>query len=532
MSKYIILTVKSGENRKETKKDKKEVRLFHHVSETVLHTMREGGIILPSLCDGRGKCGRCLIKFSGYAPLPTQTERRVIPADRLREGYRLACMARPIKDCMVETAFSMFAADEGRRGDVVTESRLPGENTESESAENLLGKIGKTAYQTVIAADIGTTTIAMQLLDAASGKILAAYTTMNPQGCYGSDVISRIRAGSEGKGDKLQHLIREAVTEGIRKLEQEIKDDRAEDEDCKQALLVISCNTAMGHLFMGYPVEGLGKSPFRPVDIRAREWNWNGYRTVMLPGISAFVGGDVLSGVYACGLCEAEKKGAWLFLDLGTNAEMVMGKQGRVVCTAAAAGPAFEGGADGSLGTHRIHVIASLLEEGKIDETGLLGETWFENGIEREVKNGVKTDGRDTYSVQIRQQDIRDIQLAKAAIRTGIYFLLKKLEIRDICEIERVYIAGGFGFYLSKEDAVRIGLLPKEWKDRMQTVGNTSLAGAGIIGRRLSAEWEKNRKASKCLEKLEQWAKQAECFQLADMEEFEEVYVGNMNYGR
>ena len=389
MSERIKITVIE-----EADRDAAESVLFHDTEKTLLHTLREGGIMPPSLCGSIGKCGRCQVRFWEQAPLPSQTDRAMIAPDKLREGYRLACMARPKKACRVEIAF------EKEKGiDVVVKSSVKGERLDRGGVENGgqewqnagnngRGNVCEKCYDgkaaagvgTAVAVDIGTTTIAMQLIETESGQVLDTHTCLNPQRSYGADVISRIQAGAEGEGERLKRMVREALAHGIGQM---VK------RSAKPKLMIISANTVMEHLFMGYPVESLGKSPFLPVNIKTVTMDYLGIPTVLLPGISAFVGGDIVSGLYACGLCPSAEKesGIWLFLDLGTNAEMVIGKGSRLICTASAAGPAFEGkGKRGGRGSERIEAIASVLEKGIVDKTGLLKEPYFENGIEAELE--------------------------------------------------------------------------------------------------------------------------------------------------
>lgn len=448
MSEQITITVTDGQGLG-------QVRLLHPVKNTLLDTLREGGIILPSLCANMGKCGRCLVRFKGYTPLPTQTDRALIAPGKLREGIRLACMARPVRDCRIETAF----VKEGT-GSIITASAFP-----AEEAGFISRPVGQTpCRETLIAVDLGTTTIAMQLLNGESLEVVSTYTCQNPQGSYGMDVIERIRAGCEGKASVLKQLVREAVWEGVI----ELLHAAGEKGLYKPGLISIAGNTAMGHLFMGYPMDSLGKSPFTPVNIKMIDFLWNGIRTVLVPGISAFIGGDITAGLLLCGL---HKNESWLFLDLGTNAEMVLVRGNRMFATAAAAGPAFEGRSQP--GSMRIHAVAKLLKQGMMDETGLLKEPYFEQGIVID-------------DIFIGQKDIRDIQMAKAAVRAGIHFLKEKSGLEEYGGIKRVYLAGGFGFHLNKGEAVRIGLIPRELENRIITVGNTSLAGAGFYGRKIA----------------------------------------------
>ncbi len=544
MSERIKLTVIEGNGGKKTE-------LFHDKKRTLLHTLREGGVNLPSLCSGIGKCGRCQVRFCGYAPLPTQTDRAVIAPDNLRAGYRLSCMARPEKDCMVETAFekeqkidvvvyhkneTMFIqgdtskkeeeesadtdADIDMDADIDIDTVIDTDtdiNTDWKNREKQSGRMWENTAVIAVAVDIGTTTIAMQMIEAKTGRILDTYTCLNPQRSYGTDVISRIQAGTAGDGEILQQLVREALLSGIGKMADRI------GNGSRQSLkyIIISTNTTMGHLLMGYPVETLGKSPFMPIEIKTVKTGCLGPLAILLPGISAFVGGDIVSGLYACGLLQQEGSGIWLFLDLGTNAEMVMGNGNRLVCTAAAAGSAFEGrGGCGATGAERIAAIARLLEKGIVDGTGLLQEPYFETGIEVETGRGGK--------IRILKEDVRDIQMAKAAVRSGIHFLLEHLKVEGYEEIEKVYIAGGFGFYLDKMAAAKIGLIPFELTDKIELVGNTSLAGARLAARELLKD-DTGADAG-LMSWLENAAGKAEVFQLAEEASFERVYVDYMGF--
>ncbi len=488
MSKQITIVVQK-------KGDGEELVLLHDVEKTVLETLRENGIALPSLCNGRGTCGRCKVQFKGSAPFPTPTERGRISPDELREGYRLSCVARPMKECSIQTSFEVE-----EKIKVLTESAIM-QSSEERSEDDVTIENG----ETVIAVDLGTTTIAMQLLEVSAGRVLDTYTCLNPQRSYGMDVVERIRAGSEGNGEKLRTLVREAIMKGRNLFVQAAYDQKLRQPE----LLVIACNTAMGHLFMGYPTDTLGKSPFRPVNIELTQWDWDGMRTVLLPGISAFVGGDIVAGLYASNL--HKENVPWIFLDLGTNAEMAAGRDGCIFGTAAAAGPAFEGTGDGNTtGPERISALAHLLKVGSADETGLLQEPYFETGI-------------TVDNIFVTQKDIRDIQMAKAAVRTGIHFLKGKLKVDSYEQIGKVYLAGGFGFYLDQEAAVRIGLIPPELKGKLAVVGNTALSGAGLIGRKMV-------RGSEGRNELDNIVRRSGIFNLAEQPNFEEKYISYINF--
>lgn len=545
MSGKIKVTIKDREG-------KVQCVLWHDTDKTLLETLREGAVPLPSLCGAAGKCGRCMVKFCSHAPLPARTDRSVIAPDKLREGYRLACTARPKRECTVETDFAgRKAAEEGKLQVVAGYDTGGRPRQEEGSTDEKRAEGGSICGRTFAAADIGTTTIAMQLVDSYSGSILDTYTCLNPQRSYGTDVIARIRAAGEGRGEKLKGLVRSALSSGVEQLRHTAGRRGVEGP----GLLCIACNTAMGHIFMGYPADTLGKSPFLPVKTGMDTVKWDGMDVVLLPGVSAFIGGDIVAGLYACGLlplgpadkkyadpdrkeAESEERGSgakdggsWLFIDLGTNAEMVMGAGRRMAATAAAAGPAFEGrGTDGAAGPERIYAIAKLLERGLVDETGLLAEPYFETGADVEIAG--YGDGAGTRIIHVTQEDIRAVQMAKAAVRAGIHFLTKRLGIADCGRIEKVYIAGGMGFYLDRDAAARIGLLPADLARRAQTAGNTALAGACLFGRESRPE-DKRAGMEGWRERgmeLERAAAGIEVFQMAELAEFSDIYIGYMNF--
>ena len=310
-------------------------------------------------------------------------------------------------------------------------------------------------------ADIGTTTIAMQLRNLWDGSVPDTYTCLNPQRIYGADVLSRIQAAEAPLVKaKLKEAVQEAICSGLKQFE-ELLSSKAETEE-ELCGLVIAANTTMVHLLLGYDTDGLGHAPFMPVtlsEIRTELFNID---TMILPGVSAFVGGDIVAGIHA--LSMHKRKELTLLLDLGTNGEMVLGNREGLLATATAAGPAFEGGTDNH-GTDLMALTARLLQEGILDTTGLMQEPYFTEGI---------TIG----GVRLTQQYIRHLQLAKSAISTGICILCRKYGLKDLSSIERVWLAGGMGYYLDPAAAAKIGLLPEELKERTVAVGNAALEGA------------------------------------------------------
>lgn len=454
-------------------------------------------------CGGRGACGKCRVRFRSDAPLPSSADRKFLTPQELREGFRLACTAKPYADCEVEVCF------------------VPDKEVQIVIASEFNGQPGKTAPESVDAAgsvgrqgislpgkdmddmpegcfcavDLGTTTVVMQLIDRKSAGILCTHAFQNPQRAYGTDVLARITAAESGRAETMRQILLTELENGLRKLE---TDERAQE-------IIISGNTTMGHLLLGYPVDGLGKAPFTPYHIETSYFDLFGHPAVFLPGISAFVGADIVSGIFACGM--AERKELSLFIDLGTNGEMAVGNRDGILCTATAAGSAFEGGVSAQvMGTDMTALAADMMRTGVMDETGLLAEPWF-------------TEGWQSGTLTIRQKDIRNLQMAKAAICAGASILLERADAWN--KIAHVYLAGGFGYYLDVEKAVSIGLIPRALRGICIAAGNTSLAGAIRYGRSQKAARE---------EALDRIVQISIPINLAQQPEFEDRYIEAMAF--
>lgn len=443
-----------------------------------------------------------------------------------------------------------------------------------------------------IAIDLGTTTLAFSLVNIGSKQILHTVTMLNSQRKYGADVLSRIHASVDGKKDGLRKAVQKDLCEGIDKLLKEyrtttVADGLSEQQSVDIEQIVISGNTTMTHLLMGYDCSTLGVYPFRPVntelitgtaeEIIGYSYSIQGRETeipvTILPSVSAFIGGDIVSGLYA--LDFATNKEISLFVDLGTNGEIALGNCDRILTTSVAAGPAFEGGniscGTGSVvgaicameinsndrnshnndsesekqaltiqietihdappcgicGTGVIETVAELLKCGLIDETGLLADEYFESGFMlANSDNTAKlecteqpTKVQSYKPIIFTQQDIRQFQLAKAAVRTGIEILTKEYGITTD-EIAKVYIAGGFGYHLNITKAASIGLIPQELTTKATAVGNTSLAGA--------VKFISDAKASDTIQRIKN---ASEDIILANDNDFQELYLKNTCLG-
>lgn len=457
------------------------------------------GYYMAAVCGGKGRCGKCKVRVrKGNAPV-LDADRKVFSEQELKDGWRLSCCLYPSEKLEIvlkqkeEKDFEILTAFEKKSEEISLQ----------ENVENC----GKTYG---VAVDIGTTTIVLQLLEEVSGKQIHAVSSINSQRMYGADVISRIQASMDGKKEELQRLVRRDLKENMERL---LRDAGISYQQVKH--IVISANTTMGHLLMGYDCASLGVYPFTPVNIntiKGTDLEILGFGTgetevVLLPGISTYVGGDIVSGLYACNFMQTEEVS--LLVDLGTNGEMALGNKEKIFVTSTAAGPAFEGGniawGTGSIpgaiaavdicgdvkvqtignqppagicGTGVVETIAELVREEIVCETGAMDDEYFADGFPL-----AKTP--EGEQIVFTQKDVREIQLAKAAIRAGMETLLLRFGIEKE-KVVKVYVAGGFGYKLNMEKAIQIGMFPQEFVGKMEAVGNSSLAGAVIYLRSLA----------------------------------------------
>ena len=488
-----------------------------------LQLLREG-FYISAVCGGKGRCGKCKVHvLTGNAAVTSEDE-KCFTVSELEAGWRLSCLMFPTEDITIA-----FDLNDESEFEAVSEFAQENFNRTACSQSRDFSEIN-------IAIDIGTTTIAFALLTENSGEILHAVTILNSQRKYGADVISRIQKSVAGEKAALQDCIRKDLQQGIGQLVKEAGIDR---KDVKQ--IAISGNTTMGHLLMGYDCDSLGVFPFTPVNVDfihmngeellegtadpAAERQSPAAEVTLLPGISAFVGGDITAGMSACGFMDSND--ICLLVDLGTNGEMALGNKETILVTSTAAGPAFEGGniewgtgsvsgaicsvkiKEGSQGTPEstnqswyqaeirtiqdavpvgicgtgvVESVAELVRTELVDESGLLDDDYFDDGFPL-------AETADGKQIVFTQKDVREIQLAKAAVRAGIETLLIRYGI-DKDKVARVYIAGGFGYRLDLEKAVYIGMLPEEFADRIEAVGNSSLAGTIKYLQNVDAEAE------------------------------------------
>lgn len=460
------------------KENKQQSEIFFMSGKSLLQILQEEKIYVDGICGGTGRCKKCGIRFVNGATEPDRLDEEAFTKDEIAEGWRLACCSYPQEDCTV-------AVEEFKE--------YVGISTESSEAINFGGRYG-------LAIDIGTTTIIYALVDLEKKEQLETFSQLNLQRQYGADIISRIQTANAGKSAQLQEMITGQLADGLHRF--------MSMEGVTISQTVIAANTTMVHLLMGYSCEGLGAYPFKPAvtdmlhtDTHKLLQMKERIPITIMTGISAFVGGDILTGITCLQLGEGHKK--QLLIDLGTNAEMALADgNGHILVTSAAAGPAFEGGnisagvgsipgaishaamipqgfmirtiqnkpPVGICGSGILDIIYELRKADILDETGLLQEEYFEDGYPIACKE-------DGAAIRISQKDIREFQMAKAAIRAAIRILFEKSGMAEE-DVETVYLAGAFGYFLDTVKTIGIGLFPKEWNHKIQACGNTSLAGS------------------------------------------------------
>ena len=432
--------------------------------ESLLDLLRRGGFPVSAPCGGNGKCGKCKV--------------------RLDDGRVVLACRTPAENCRV-------ILEENSGGAICTDSAA--------EAKSVEGREGLGA-----AVDIGTTTVAVKLFDLKDGRELGVKSAWNAQAPYGADVISRCQYIMEHEDGlaRLSGLIREQVFRMADELRREEKIDE----------FFLAGNTVMEHIFMGLSPVSIATAPFKPLSLfdSGEVFAEKDAALSCAPCVAGYVGGDITAGLLASGLDEKEE--CSLFLDVGTNGEMALGGRDGFLCCAVASGPAFEGAgiscgmasaggaisrvrwarggpdfqvigggeAKGICGSGLLDLLAMLLELGIVDETGrLLPPDEAPAGFERWLSEDENGNGifHLTDSVSLSAADVRQLQLAKAAVAAGIAVLTETAGISPK-KVDRLYLAGGFGVHLDPHSAAAIGMLPDCLKDKTVSIGNSALAGA------------------------------------------------------
>lgn len=360
-----------------------------------------------------------------------------------------------------------------------------------------------------VAVDVGSTGIAISCFDLNNKTELLSFSFTNPQYVYGADIITRIKHCLTN--DSMLKTMREILEDAIyTQLQQHLEDN------FKQiSKIVYSGNTTMLHLLQEFSVVGLSQSPFRPISLEYRERNneridINNVVDIFLPGFSAFVGADILAGV---NYLEMGKTNSYeLLIDLGTNGELILLNNKLGFATSTACGPVFDHAVRGAkYGSESMKAIANCVKRGLIDETGKIADAFFENGIMIE-KDFV-----------IKQENVRNFQLAKGAIYAGIQCLLKQAGI-SVQDVSKVYISGGFGFYMNPKDAFLLKMFPSAFRDKIVVSGNTSLEGAKKF------MLLDNQEKDMLLNEYKNIRKRTECFELSNIDGFQQCFMNSLEF--
>ena len=555
----------------------------------------ESGIDLSLYCQKKAVCGKCFVEIlDGYLSPLDENEDLLIRKKRLSQNHRLACRYKItgdlainippesllqktlilktgiklplvidpfVKKYFVEINKPELDHPHSLLSELKKHFRKKHLNVPVNLLRTLPGILKNSSYKVTtvlyddreiiavepgdttgqsfgIAVDLGTTTLVVELIDLNTGESIDTATENNSQMKYGMDIVSRISFAYQIPDNlqKLQAAILKTLSHMIKPIleRNQVSQDHVYE-------IVFAGNTAMNHLLLGLPVDTLAVFPFHAIFHRLPEFTANelglrlnpNAKAYVVPNIKSFVGGDISAGLQATDF--ANCKGNYLFIDLGTNGEIVLKTEKKFVATSTAAGPAFEGmnigsgmlalpGAiykaekkprlilhtigkekpQGICGTGLIDLIALFLEEGKITSSGkIIGD-----------KNTIMI----SENIAISQQDVREVQLAVAAIKAGVRMICEQYRIKKE-DLDKVFIAGAFGNYLNTKNAMRIGLLPDLDPEKIVYVGNSSLAGARAL--LLSKPARK---------KTESLIKKVHYISLASDPRFQECFVDSLNF--
>jgi len=482
-----------------------------HAAATILEAAAQAGIILNTVCGGKGICQKCLVNLE-----PDQKQ-------------VLACQHSIQSDLTV----TIPPASRFFEQKILSYGIEAKEKIQPDIYKKYL-KIGSTDKIFGLAVDIGTTTVVVKLIDMTNGDCKAIQATLNPQTQYGDDVISRINyAQTDAKLAELHKTIIDCINELTAKLCNQTSIDTKQIYE-----MCVVGNTTMNHIFLKLPVVQLGQAPYKAFSLNAKDLSPTKIALKINPAgnihtvenIAGFVGSDTTAVALAVGINSIEEM--TLAVDIGTNGEIVLGNKDKLYAASCAAGPAFEGAriscgsraAEGAIeavlindsrqgglrrdidldvigdcqpcsicGSGLIDAVAVLLDLGILDRSGRfvkpekLPANLPPAIRSRIVKHNnqpafVLAERRTTSDEQLllTQQDIRETQLAKAAIRAGIKLLQKKNGLVDD-DIKQILLAGAFGNYIRPESALRIGLLPNVPLERIHFVGNAAASGAQML---------------------------------------------------
>ena len=540
--------------------------------KSLMDIMLDAGLFIDNACGGKGLCGKCRVMITkGETGPVSETESHILKADESESGIRLACLVYPESDIEIEllqkekkhdVLTSGYMPDFDFDQDIIKRrvtihkptledqtpfedqvlaetgcecfeyealsehSMMPGDYTAVIHGNRVValepGDTSAALYG--VAIDIGTTTVVCSLIDMNTGEELGHASEINAQKFFGLDVLTRITYEIEHPEDGREKL-QKAIVGSINKMVASVCEKHGVSQEQIYEFSV-GANCTMMHMLMGVDARPIGKAPFAPVFARARDVKADsiglkaaaGARLYCLPSVSAYIGADIVAGAYVCDL--RSETGNVIFIDIGTNGEIVLASHGKLMSCSCAAGPALEGmnissgmrAAEGAIedisigedgielkiigdcepagicGSGILTVTKELLRTGIVRKTGAFVKAGkFDESDYRAKYIKVDEEGKRSFRMTeggngsdplyITQGDIRQVQLAKGAILSGFMALMKRAGI-GMEDLDKVLIAGQFGAHLPAQSITGTGILPFEVEDRIQYVGNTSKTGA------------------------------------------------------
>lgn len=499
--------------------------------QTLLEAMRNNNIAFEAPCGGKGICGKCAVKIvAGNDKLLLPEELKYFSEEQIETGYRLACLYHPASDICIQLntnnndSFAFLKEQLERYESISPYFRKvysePDEMTFCYYGETYLGsECGDTTKDLYgVAVDLGTTTVVASLVNLNNGNVLSQSSRINPQKDYGLDVLSRIEYQNRHEVGLsiLNQVIRNCINEMVMELCNNTSTDASKIYD-----MTIAGNTTMLHLFLGISATTLGKAPYKSLiegsvirSMESLELKGAAFGQVyILPPVSGFIGSDITGGAMVSSLDKQTK--TTLFIDIGTNGELVLKIKDKLLTCSCAAGPAFEGmnifcgmraskgaiekirilengelyaeviggkQAQGICGSGIVDIMSELIRHRILGKTGRIAEA---SALPKMLQSWVCEDDNGRYikfavngcSFKLYQSDLRQIQLAKGAILSGIYALTELGGISPE-DLDAVFIAGQFGKHLSIESLIGIGIIPSCLNGKISYIGNTARKGA------------------------------------------------------
>ena len=519
------------------------VKIEANEEKTLLEILLHAGEFVDNPCNGMGTCGKCKVKIleGETSPLTPEEQKRLKP-EEIEDGVRLSCMTFAKSDLTVQLLQKQL------QHKVLTTGKMP----EFERDENLEG------YGFAI--DIGTTTVVASLVDLATGEELASTSDINAQKHFGLDVLTRITYEFEHPETGVAEL-QKAIVDSLNSLM---------IDACKQAKvnvkhvqkINVAANCTMMHMLLGVDARSIGMAPYEPAFTEAKtlpvkDIGLRGADTAVLyclPHVSAYIGADIVAGAYVCEMQKSTDNE--LFIDIGTNGEIVLAKGGKLYSCSCAAGPALEGMNISS----GMRAATGAIEEVRIRPTGIEFDTIGRESPEGICGSGIlavireliltgivqksgafvkpdkleQTDWRRKFirmdgtkrelvmcedpEILVTQSDVRQVQMAKGAILSGFMALLQEAGIQ-MEDLDKVFIAGQFGAHLSVDSLVGSGILPECVQDKLIYVGNSSKTGAymTLMSEKVKAE-------------IEQLAIEITYLELSNLDNYERLYSECMRF--